>query len=114
MNRSNHLPEFEKEFVRLAGKYRSLPQDIARLEEMLVLHPAGIGNNFTIIHRGAAVVIVKTRLSCESIKKRALRLIYAYRTDTEVITFIELYYKGDKENEDRERIKEYLKGRSTS
>lgn len=110
MSHCSRLPEFEKEFKHLAGKYRSLPRDIAHLEEMIARHPTGIGTNFTIIHRGAAVMVVKTRLSCESLKKRALRLIYAYRQSTTAVTFIELYYKGDKENEDRERIKVYLKG----
>lgn len=113
MSHFSRLPEFEKEFKHLAGKYRSLPRDIAHLEEMIARHPTGIGTNFIIIHRGAAVMIVKTRLSCESLKKRSLRLIYAYRKDTEAITYIELYFKGEKGNEDRERIKEYLKNHGT-
>jgi len=39
-------------------------------------------------------------------------VIYAYHLKTktiELIEFIEIYYKGDKENENRERIKDYLK-----
>ncbi|MEK7208125.1 MAG: hypothetical protein AAB699_01085 [Patescibacteria group bacterium] len=109
MNPCSRLPEFEKEFGRLAAKYRSLPKDIARLVETLAEYPTGVGVNFTIINRYAAVTIVKTRLSCESLRKRSLRLIYAYHTDTKAFVFIELYFKGDKENEDRERIKTYLK-----
>ena len=33
-----------------------------------------------------------------------LRLIYKYDEETSVIEFIEIYYKGDKKNEDKERI----------
>jgi len=35
-----------------------------------------------------------------------LRLVYAYFPDQNKITFIELYHKIDKENEDRKRITE--------
>jgi hypothetical protein len=35
-----------------------------------------------------------------------LRLIYAYFPDEQRITFVELYHKNDKENEDRKRIME--------
>jgi hypothetical protein len=38
-----------------------------------------------------------------------LRLIYSYNTEIEVIEFIEIYSKGDKENEDRKRIKKYCR-----
>ena len=33
-----------------------------------------------------------------------IRVIYAYFEENDRIEFIEIYYKGDKENEDRERI----------
>jgi hypothetical protein len=38
-----------------------------------------------------------------------LRLIYAYFPDEQKITFIELYHKNDKENEDRNRITDNFK-----
>jgi hypothetical protein len=34
-----------------------------------------------------------------------MRLIYAYFANEDIIEFIEIYHKSDKENEDRERIK---------
>ncbi len=37
-----------------------------------------------------------------------MRAIYAYHNDKEKIAFLEIYFKGNKENEDRERIKKYL------
>ena len=35
-----------------------------------------------------------------------IRIIYAYFPVDDRIEFVEIYYKGDQENEDRERIKE--------
>jgi len=43
------------------------------------------------------------------LKGSSLRIIYAYFEEDQQIEFIELYFKGDKENEDRNRIKNYLK-----
>jgi len=40
-----------------------------------------------------------------------IRVIYSYREqekDKDKITLIEIYYKGDKESEDRERIHKYF------
>lgn len=110
MSRFNQLPEFEKEFSKLSRKYKSLPEDLQKLERLIsVTGPVGLGTNFAIIHHGDSVKVIKTRLACKSLRERSLRVIYAYHENTIEFMYIELYYKGDKENEDRERIKEYLK-----
>ena len=53
------------------------------------------------------------KFACKSLKGKdvhsGIRLIYAYSTGTLLIHLIEIYYKGDRENEDRERIKKFLK-----
>ena len=36
-----------------------------------------------------------------------IRLIYAYFEDKDVIEFIEIYFKADKEKEDRNRVLKY-------
>jgi len=41
------------------------------------------------------------------LKGESLRIIYAYHKDRQLVEFIELYSKGNKENEDRRRIKKY-------
>ncbi|MDO9547973.1 MAG: hypothetical protein Q7J65_03285, partial [Candidatus Marinimicrobia bacterium] len=52
------------------------------------------------------------KFACKSLKgtgaKSGIRLIYAYFVEEDRIDLIEIYYKGDKENEDRERIKKYV------
>jgi len=48
------------------------------------------------------------KFACRSLKGKGsqsgLRLIYAYYEEQDKIELIEIYYKGDKETEDRERI----------
>jgi len=109
MSRFNQLPEFEKEFSKLFKKYRSLAEDLKKFEKLVEINPTGVGKNFTIIHNSEKVKIVKTRLACKSLRDRSMRMIYAYHDDKVIFVYIELYFKGDKANEDRERIKEYLK-----
>lgn len=109
MSHFEQLPEFEKEVKRLGDKYPSLFDDLKKFEKLLDVYPTGTGKNFTIIHYTEAIKVVKARLACKSLKARSIRIIYAYHNSTITFVYLELYYKGDKENEDRERIKEYLK-----
>ena len=102
-------PEFEKELARLAKKYRSLPDDIAEFKGVIAVRPLGAGKHFNVINRTEVIVIVKARLFCRYLKGAQLRIIYAYHADTLKFDFIELYFKGEKENENRERIREYIK-----
>ncbi|MDO8183478.1 MAG: hypothetical protein Q7T49_00635 [bacterium] len=109
MTKFYQLPEFTKELKRLSKKYPSLIGDIEDLKPILLASPTGIGKNFTIINITGEVKIIKVRIHCESLRARTIRLIYAYHEDKIEFVYIELYFKGDKENEDRERIAKYLK-----
>jgi len=109
MNNFDLLAEFEKEFKRLLKKYKTLNDDLKKLKAVLVSYPTGVGKNFTIIYSTEDVKIVKARMACRALRKRSLRIIYSYFEQEQRIEFIELYFKGEKENENRDRIKEYLK-----
>jgi len=109
MNRFNSLPEFEKEFSKLSQKFPSLTEDLKKFERLVEINHTGIGKNFTIIHCSPECKIVKARLACKSLRNRSMRIIYAYHNDAVTFVYIELYFKGEKENEDRERITSYLK-----
>lgn len=108
MNHYDVLPEFEKEFNRLLKKYKTLDDDLKKIKQVLASYPTGIGKNFIIIHSAETVKIVKARMTCRALHDRSLRIIYAYVEQERRIEFLEVYYKGDKENEDRGRISEYL------
>jgi len=108
MNHSNYLPEFKKEFDQLLKKFRSLNDDIKIFERFIFENPTGFGKNFVTMYSDENVKIVKARILCKSLRNRNIRIIYAYHNDRFEFMYIEIYFKGDKENEDRERIKEYL------
>jgi hypothetical protein len=52
-------------------------------------------------------------MACKALKGRGvnsgLRLIYAHFPEEQKITFIELYHKNDRENEDKTRITDNFK-----
>lgn len=56
------------------------------------------------------------KIACTSLRSTTkLRLIYAYddtRCEVKFIQFLELYAKGEKESEDRERIRKYVGGKN--
>lgn len=108
MSKFYQLPEFEKELKKLSKKYPTLTSDIEDLKPILLETRTGIGKNFTIISSSPEVDIVKVRILCESLRSRTIRLIYASHKDKIEFMYIELYFKGDKENEDRGRIEDYL------
>lgn len=104
------LAEFSKEFKHLSKKYRSLDNDFALFKKLLDSEPLGTSKHFNVLTIVSEVKIVKARLFCQALRGSSLRIIYSYNgTEIEFIEFIELYFKGDKEAEDKERIKEYLK-----
>ena len=104
------LPEFEREIKKLSKKYPTIVSDIEDIKPVLLVCPTGIGKNFTIIKSLENIKIVKVRIHCESLRSRTIRLIYSYREDKIEFMYIEVYFKGSKENEDKSRIEEYLNG----
>jgi len=108
MNHFNALAEFEKEFKRMRKKYRTLDDDLEKFKKILIAAPTGIGKNFVIVYSSQTVKIIKARMACRALRDRSLRIVYSYFEQDQRIEFIEIYFKGEKENEDRGRIKEYL------
>ncbi len=109
MGRFNFLPEFEKELGRLVKKYKSLHIDLSEFQKVLSVQPEGIGRNFSVLYRSKSIIIVKARLACAALRSRDIRVVYAYHHDRFEFLYIEIYFKGDKENENFARIREYIK-----
>jgi hypothetical protein len=114
MNHFDALAEFEQECKRLFKKYKTLDDDLEKFRKILITTPTGIGKNFVIMYSSQTVKIIKARMACRALRDRSLRIVYSYFEQEQRIEFIELYFKGDKENEDRERLKEYLKNNTDS
>lgn len=105
----NELPEFSKEFKRFSKKYKSLSGDLDEFKRIVNAIPLGNSKHFNAITKNEQFIIIKARLFCRYLKGSSLRIIYAFHGQDQIINFIELYFKGEKANENYERIKEYLK-----
>ncbi len=108
MSTFSSLPEFDKELKKLSRKYPTLPSDIDDIKPILLDCPTGSGKNFIIVKVSGSVKVIKVDIHCESLRSRSIRLIYAYHQDRIEFMYLEVYFKGDKENEDRSRIEEYM------
>ncbi len=104
----DELPEFQKDCKRLGKKYKSLNDDLKEFRNVVSIVPLGNSKHFIIITQIKVLYIVKARLFCRYLKGSSLRVIYAYFEQEQRIEFIEVYFKGDKENENHDRIMEYL------
>jgi mRNA-degrading endonuclease RelE of RelBE toxin-antitoxin system len=115
----SRLPEFEKDLKKLAKRYPTLEGDIQNFinASLTPYHTEGIvtGGIVEIPDLGATEpkIFKVLKFACRSLKgrgvKSGIRITYAFFESTEKIEFIEIYFKQDHENEDRNRIKSYLK-----
>jgi len=108
------LPDFERDMKRLLKRFRSLEDDLDNFikTELKLFHKLGIDNKGVVQIAGLGIQAPKIykarKFACRSLKGKGaqtgIRVIYAYFEENGKIELIEIYYKGDKENEDRERI----------
>jgi mRNA-degrading endonuclease RelE of RelBE toxin-antitoxin system len=110
--------EFAKDFKKLAKRFKTLADDIETAQknaiELYYLHKIDNQSIFQIHEfKSDEMEICKLKkFACKALKGKGvqsgIRVIYAYHKNRLRIEFIEMYYKGDKKNENRERIKAYL------
>ena len=109
------LPDFERDLKKLAKKFRTIEDDLDIFveTELYLFHKLKIDNKgiFRIVglpYENPPVYKAK-KFACRSLKGKGvhsgIRMIYAYFEEKGRIELIEIYYKGDKENEDWARIK---------
>ena len=114
---------FERDLKKLRKKYRTLDDDIETFISTALklfhdpLFPAkdhfdineipGLGIEHPNIYKAC-------KFACKSLKgtgvRSGIRIIYAFFEEDRRVELIEIYYKGDKENENRERILKKYKG----
>ena len=103
-----------KDLKKLSKKYHTVSEDMDVVKKVLEYSPdARPPFSYRIEGLGTESCIIKVKkIACRSLKGRGvnsgLRLIYAYFPDEPRIVFIEIYHKNDSENEDRERILNYV------
>ena len=113
----SRLPEFEKDIKKLLKRFKTLEDDLKIFikNELNLYHKLKIDNKGIFQVPGLKTEIPKIykakKFACRSLKGKGvqsgIRVIYAHFEEKDKIELIEIYYKGDKENEDRERISRY-------
>ncbi len=109
-----HVPEFEKDLKKLPKRFSSLEDDLQtfikvamnlfhkqKIDSSAIFQISDLGISSPKIYKGK-------KFACKALKGKGaqsgIRVIYAYHEDEDRIEFVEIYYKGDKESEDRERV----------
>jgi hypothetical protein len=106
----DELPEFQKDAKRLLKKFRTLKDDLEVVKMVLQVVPDERPPfSFRLDNLQIATCVIKVKkIACKALKGKGvnsgLRLVYALFAEEQKISFIELYHKNDKENEDRNRI----------
>src|ERR1700741_175660 len=113
------IPEFYKDLKKLSKRYRTLEEDLetAKKNAIELFHIKEVNNLSVFPMPGFSLEKVKIckikKFSCKALKgkgvKSGIRVVYAFYPETQLVEFIEMYYKADQENEDRNRIVEYIK-----
>lgn len=119
MIRYEEAPEFQGDLKKLLRRFRSLEQDLtlAKKTTIELFHVHKI-NNLAVFPMpnfcSEKIMVCKIKkFACHALKgrgaKSGIRVIYAFYPQEERVVFLEIYFKSDKEMEDRDRIKKYLK-----
>ena len=108
------LPDFERDMKRLIKRFRSLEDDLDNFIkiELRLFHELRIDNKGVVRIAGLGIqepkVYKARKFACRALKGKGahsgIRVIYACFEEKDRIELIEIYYKSDKDNEDRERI----------
>lgn len=107
-------PEFDKCLKKL-GKFRTIESDLETFKQaILAYYPdlkhyaldiviiPGFGEEFMPVYKAR-------KFRCQGLRStQKIRLIYTYNPDTNKLIFIEIYFKGDREDHDIHLIRKYL------
>jgi len=76
------------------------------IDNRSILEIAGVGNSEKLKFYKV------NKFACSDLKGKGnnsgIRLVYAYISETITVILLEIYFKGDRENENRQRIKNFL------
>lgn len=111
------LSEFTKDIKRLSKKFNTIDSDLDVFikKQLNLYHKLNIDNKGVVQIPGLKIDYPKIykgrKFACRSLRGKGsqsgIRVIYAYFEKEDKVELIEIYYKGNKENENRERIMKY-------
>ncbi len=112
---------FTKDLKKLLKRFRTLKDDLENLKrnQIELLHVYKIDNQGIFEIKGFSnpvfVIYKVKKFACMSLKGHGcdsgLRLIYAINKIENSIFLLEIYFKGDKENEDISRVTYFLENK---
>ncbi|MDR0800260.1 MAG: hypothetical protein LBN01_01845 [Endomicrobium sp.] len=113
------IPKFEKDFKRLQKRFKTLEEDFENMKKAAieVYHLRDV-KTFAVLpiegFCGQDYLSMKVKkMTCKSLKGKGvqsgLRVIYVFKRKENSVTFIEMYYKQDQENEDKNRLSDFIK-----
>lgn len=110
----SRLPEFDKDIKSLQKRFKTIEEDLRIFikTELVLFHrlKKDTGGIFRIvgIQIDEPKIYIAKKFACRALKgkgsRTGIRVVYAYFEKVDKIELIEIYYKGDKEIEDRGRI----------
>lgn len=113
------VSEFDKDLKKLCKKYKTLIEDleIVKRAAISIYHLENIDNSSIFPITGFCnknIISCKVKkFASKSFKgkgaKSGLRLIYLFIPKELKIVIVEIYYKGNKPNENKERLQYYFK-----
>ena len=116
------LPEFKNDLKRLSKKFRTLEEDLEIFVEkqFYLYHKLDVDNKGIVPLSGLGIetprIFKARKFACRSLKGKGvlsgIRVIYAYFILEDKIELVEIYFKGDKANEDRGRIHKNYQGKN--
>ncbi|MEW6516689.1 MAG: hypothetical protein AB1439_07300 [candidate division FCPU426 bacterium] len=108
------LPEFEKDLKKLKKRFPTLDDDLKVFlsVQLPLFHKLNKDNQGIVPIAGLGIDQPKMykarKFACKALKGRGantrLRVIYTYFEAEDRVELVEMYFKGDKENEDKGRI----------
>lgn len=111
--------EFNRDLRKIRRKFKTIDEDLQTfIAKQLVPFHKLLQDNKGVFRLSDLKMenpkIYKARkFACRSLRgtgsHSGIRVIYAYFEKDDMIVLMEIYYKGDKKNEDRKRIRHYCK-----
>lgn len=113
------LDKFKRDLKKLLKRFPSLEEDLESLvkAQLVAYHKFNVDNHGILPLENLGISSPKIfkvkKFACKSLKGKGaqsgIRVIYGYFSEEDRIAFIQIYYKGDQELEDLQRIKHSYK-----
>lgn len=108
------LPEFERDMRQLIRRYSTLEDGLFLGTAAVAYHKLNHDTGIVPIQglgRTSLPIFKARKFACRALKGRGarsgIRVIYAFNQAEDKIELIEIYFKADQENENRERIRKH-------